>query len=76
MSGRSGTFGLLSPPSPEVGFAYVVTSQGEVIARLVVHATMGSEPHAVLTAADVLNGMSREDAVAALERIARGLPPM
>ncbi|TBU25589.1 hypothetical protein BD309DRAFT_971864 [Dichomitus squalens] len=50
---------------------------GEVIARLVVHATMGdSEPAAALTAAQVLNSMSREDAIAALERIARGLPPM
>ena len=29
-----------------------------------------------LTAAEVLAGMSREDAVAALERIAQGLPPM
>ncbi|RPD75559.1 DUF155-domain-containing protein [Lentinus tigrinus ALCF2SS1-7] len=51
---------------------------GEVIARLVVHATMGgSETVAVVptTAAEVLSSMSREDAVAALERIARGLPP-
>ncbi|PIL23433.1 hypothetical protein GSI_14744 [Ganoderma sinense ZZ0214-1] len=49
---------------------------GEVIARLVVHATMGSETTPTLTAAQVLNSMSREDAIAALDRIARGLPPM
>ncbi|RDX44421.1 DUF155-domain-containing protein [Lentinus brumalis] len=49
---------------------------GEVIARLVVHATMGESSLAVPTAADVLNSMSREDAIAALDRIARGLPPL
>ncbi|KAI0738962.1 hypothetical protein C8Q80DRAFT_1113144 [Daedaleopsis nitida] len=47
---------------------------GEVIARLVVHATMGSESSMVPTAAQVLSSMSREEAIAALDRIARGLP--
>ena len=37
---------------------------------------MGSESTPTLTAAQVLNSMSREDAIAALDRIARGLPPM
>ena len=59
-----------------VRHANAVVLQGEVIARLVVHATMGSEAPVVLTAADVLNSMSREDAIAALQRIANGLPPM
>ncbi|KAI0642682.1 DUF155-domain-containing protein [Trametes meyenii] len=44
---------------------------GEVIARLVVHATMGS--HTTPTPEQVLASMSREDALAALDRIARGL---
>ena len=33
-------------------------------------------PVLMLTAADVLNNMSREDAVEALRRIAQGLPPL
>ncbi len=37
---------------------------------------MGESSLAVPTAADVLNSMSREDAIAALDRIARGLPPL
>ena len=50
--------------------------QGEVIARLVVHATMGGAEAVTPTAAEVLSSMSREDAVAVLDRIARGLPPL
>ncbi|KAI0760216.1 hypothetical protein C8Q74DRAFT_1319416 [Fomes fomentarius] len=49
---------------------------GEVIARLVVHATMGGGETTPLTAAQVLNSMSREEAASALERIAHGLPPL
>ncbi|KAH9941666.1 uncharacterized protein BXZ73DRAFT_41380 [Epithele typhae] len=49
---------------------------GEVVARLIVHATMGSEDSVVPTAAQVLNNMSREDAIMALERIAQGLSPL
>ncbi|KAI0690241.1 hypothetical protein C8T65DRAFT_588070 [Cerioporus squamosus] len=49
---------------------------GEVIARLVVHATMGGSSLAAPSAAEVLNSMSREEAIAALDRIARGLAPL
>ncbi|KAI0763082.1 DUF155-domain-containing protein [Trametes elegans] len=44
---------------------------GEVIARLVVHATMGNS--SAPSAEQILASMSREDALAALDRIARGL---
>ncbi|KAH9855362.1 DUF155-domain-containing protein [Lenzites betulinus] len=44
---------------------------GEVIARLIVHATMGSG--SAPSPEQVLASMSREEALAALDRIARGL---